>query len=75
MPQWVAIFTDMRLTQSGTVVSQLEDVATLPLASDRMERKIPQAQRTSVSSAANLGPVERRDVHAEAIKTFAAQVK
>lgn len=57
------------------IVSGNEDVTTLPLASDRMERKIPHAQRTSVSSAAHLGPVERHDVHAEAIKTFAAQVK
>jgi pimeloyl-ACP methyl ester carboxylesterase len=57
------------------IVSGNEDVTTLPLASDRMEREIPQAQRTSVSGATHLGPVERHDVYAEAIKTFAAQVK
>jgi pimeloyl-ACP methyl ester carboxylesterase len=57
------------------IMSGNEDVTTLPVASDRMEREIPKAQRIAVSGAAHLGPVERHELYAEAIKTFAAQVK
>lgn len=75
MLQWDGSDVLKTMSVPTLIVSGNEDVTTLPVASDRMEREIPQARRISVSGAAHLGPVERHDVYAEAIKTFAAGLK
>ncbi len=54
------------------IISGDEDVTTLPVASDRMQRDIKASTRLTVSPAAHLGPVERYRVYADAIAAFAA---
>lgn len=57
------------------IISGEQDVTTLPLASDKMEKDIPSAKRLKVQGAAHLGPVEQHKVYADAIAEFASQVK
>jgi pimeloyl-ACP methyl ester carboxylesterase len=55
------------------IISGDQDVTTLPLASDKMEKDIPTNKRFRVQGAAHLGPVEQHDVYAKAIAEFASQ--
>jgi pimeloyl-ACP methyl ester carboxylesterase len=54
------------------IISGEQDSTTLPAASDRMQKEIPQAQRVRVDPAAHMGPVEQERRYAEALMSFAA---
>jgi pimeloyl-ACP methyl ester carboxylesterase len=54
------------------IISGNQDVTTLPIASDRMQRDIPGATRVDVDPAAHMGPVEQAERYAEAISGFAS---
>jgi pimeloyl-ACP methyl ester carboxylesterase len=73
MLQWDGSDVLKKISVPTLIVSGNEDVTTLPLASDKMERDIPMAKRISVSGAAHLGPVERHELYADAIRSFAMQ--
>jgi pimeloyl-ACP methyl ester carboxylesterase len=55
------------------IISGNEDVTTLPVASDRMERDIRSSTRVSIGRAAHLGPVEQYQAYAAAISQFAGK--
>jgi len=54
------------------IISGNQDVTTLPVASDRMQRDIPGALRVAVDPAAHMGPVEQAGRYAQAISGFAS---
>ncbi|HET9644657.1 MAG TPA: alpha/beta hydrolase [Burkholderiaceae bacterium] len=56
------------------VIAGAQDTTTLPMASERMARDIPQAEMVTVQGAAHLGPVERADQYAQLISRFVDQV-
>jgi pimeloyl-ACP methyl ester carboxylesterase len=55
------------------VIAGAQDTTTLPVASERMARDIPQAEKVTVQEAAHMGPVERADQYAQLISTFVDQ--
>jgi pimeloyl-ACP methyl ester carboxylesterase len=73
MLQWDGSDVLKTISVPTLIVSGNEDVTTLPLASDRMERDIAMANRISVPGAAHLGPVEQHELYADAIRTFVMQ--
>jgi pimeloyl-ACP methyl ester carboxylesterase len=73
MLQWDGSDVLQKISVPTLIVSGNEDVTTLPLASDKMERDIPMAKRISIAGAAHLGPVERHELYADAIRSFAMQ--
>ncbi|MDB5897556.1 MAG: Lysophospholipase, alpha-beta hydrolase superfamily [Ramlibacter sp.] len=61
-----------RIQVPTLIISGDQDVTTLPVASDRMEKEIPSAHRVRVSPAAHMGPVEQSQRYAQAIATFSS---
>jgi pimeloyl-ACP methyl ester carboxylesterase len=52
------------------IISGEQDVTTLPVASDKMEREMPMARRVRISPAAHMGPVEQERRYAQAMSAF-----
>jgi pimeloyl-ACP methyl ester carboxylesterase len=71
MLHWDASDVLARVKVPTLIISGEQDITTLPVASDRMERDIPSARRLRVSPAAHMGPVEQHDRYAQALTSFA----
>jgi pimeloyl-ACP methyl ester carboxylesterase len=61
-----------RLHVPTLILTGVQDVTTLPAASERMQRDIPGSKLVAIERAAHLGPVERHDAYASVISDFVA---